>query len=209
MNLKKHPIDPSATVYPILFAIAFSHLLNDLLQSIIPALYPIIKDSFQLTYSQIGLITFAFQVTSSFFQPFVGFYTDKNPKPYSFVVGMSSTMIGIVLLALAKNFDMLLIAAVLVGFGSSIFHPESSKLAFYASGGKRGLAQSIFQLGGNSGTAIGPLLVALIVLSFGQISILWFVLIALLAIVVLTFVGFIFVVFAFFVFVRGASVLFV
>ena len=189
MKLKKHPIDPSATVYPILFAIAFSHLLNDLLQSIIPALYPIIKDSFQLTYSQIGLITFAFQVTSSFFQPFVGFYTDKNPKPYSFVVGMSSTMIGIVLLALAKNFEMLLIAAVLVGFGSSIFHPESSKLAFYASGGKRGLAQSIFQLGGNSGTAIGPLLVALIVLSFGQISILWFVLIALLAIVVLTFVG--------------------
>lgn len=177
------------TVYPILLAICFAHLLNDLLQSVIPAIYPIIKEKYSLSFAQIGLITFAFQITSSFFQPFVGLYTDKKPLPFSFVIGMTSTLIGIVLLAFANSFHFILVAAVCVGFGSSVFHPESSKLAFYASGGRRGLAQSIFQLGGNTGSAIGPLLVALIVINYGQISILYFVFFALLAIAVLSFVG--------------------
>lgn len=177
------------TVYPILLAICFAHLLNDLLQSVIPAIYPIIKEKYSLSFAQIGLITFAFQITSSFFQPFIGLYTDKRPLPYSFVIGMVSTLIGIVLLAFANSFHFILVAAVCVGFGSSVFHPESSKLAFYASGGRRGLAQSIFQLGGNTGSAIGPLLVALIVINYGQISILYFVFFALLAIAVLSFVG--------------------
>lgn len=177
------------TVYPILLAICFAHLLNDLLQSVIPAIYPIIKEKYSLSFAQIGLITFAFQITSSFFQPFVGLYTDKKPLPFSFVIGMTSTLFGIVLLAFANSFHFILVAAVCVGFGSSVFHPESSKLAFYASGGRRGLAQSIFQLGGNTGSAIGPLLVALIVINYGQISILYFVFFALLAIAVLSFVG--------------------
>lgn len=177
------------TVYPILFAICFAHLINDLLQSILPSIYPKLEKDYDLSFSQIGMITFTFQITSSLLQPFVGFYTDKKPQPYSFVFGMSSTLLGIILLAFANSFAFILVAAAFVGLGSSVFHPESSKLAYYASGGKRGLAQSIFQLGGNSGTAIGPLLVALIVVSFGQIHILWFTLIAVLGIFVLLKVG--------------------
>lgn len=177
------------TVYPILFAICFAHLINDLLQSILPSIYPKLEKDYDLSFSQIGMITFTFQITSSLLQPFVGFYTDKKPQPYSFVFGMSSTLLGIILLAFANSFAFILVAAAFVGLGSSVFHPESSKLAYYASGGKRGLAQSIFQLGGNSGTAIGPLLVALLVVSFGQIHILWFTLIAALGIFVLLKVG--------------------
>lgn len=189
MKNSNHPFDPKKTVYPILFSIAFAHLLNDLLQAIIPALYPMLKEDLSLSFSQIGFITLAFQMTSSLFQPVVGWYTDKNPKPFSFVFGMTSTTIGIILLAFARDFYSLILAASLVGFGSSVFHPESSKLAFYASGGKRGLAQSIFQLGGNTGSAIGPLLVATIVVAYGQKSILTFLLISVLAMIVLIRVG--------------------
>ena len=188
-KLETKPTGIQQTVYPILFAICFAHLLNDLLQSILPSIYPKLQKDYDLTFSQIGMITFTFQITSSLLQPFVGFYTDKKPQPYSFVIGMCSTLVGIILLAFANSFTFILVASAFVGLGSSIFHPESSKLAYFASGGKRGLAQSIFQLGGNSGAAIGPLLVALLVVSFGQIHILWFTLIAGLGIFVLLKVG--------------------
>ncbi len=159
------------------------------MQSVIPAVYPLLKQNYQLSFSQIGLITFAFQITASLLQPFVGHFTDKKPRPYSFVIGMVFSLTGIVLLSMASNFHMILFAVCFVGIGSSIFHPEASRLAFLSSGGKRGLAQSIFQLGGNTGGAIGPLLVALIVANNGQSQILWFVLAALLGIVVLTMLG--------------------
>jgi MFS transporter, FSR family, fosmidomycin resistance protein len=163
------------TVYTILFSIAFSHLLNDLMQSVIPSTYPILKQIFRLNFTQIGLITFVFQLTASILQPFIGFYTDKNPKPYSLVFGMVFTITGLVFLSLSSAFWMLLVSVGFVGIGSSIFHPEASRVAFLGSGGKRGLAQSIFQLGGNIGSAIGPLLVALIVAPNGQSYIIWFV----------------------------------
>ncbi len=177
------------TVYPILFAISFSHFLNDLLQSVIPAVYPMVKEKYQLSFSQIGWITFTFQLTASILQPFVGHYTDRNPRPYSFAIGMCFTLTGIILLSCSTGFASLLLAVGFVGIGSSIFHPEASKVSYYASGGKRGLAQSIFQLGGNTGSAIGPLLVALIVIPWGQAHILWFVLAALLGIFVLVNIG--------------------
>lgn len=179
----------SQTVYPILFSICFAHLLNDLLQSVIPAVYPMVKENYHLTFSQVGWITFTFQLTASILQPFVGNYTDKRPKPYSFAVGMAFTFFGIILLTVSSGFYSILLAVGFVGIGSSIFHPEASKVAFYASGGRRGLAQSIFQLGGNSGSAIGPLLVALIVIPHGQFYILWFVLAAILGMIVLIRVG--------------------
>lgn len=179
----------SQTVYPILFSICFAHLLNDLLQSVIPAIYPMVKENYHLTFSQVGWITFTFQLTASILQPFVGNYTDKRPKPYSFAVGMAFTFFGIILLTVSSGFYSILLAVGFVGIGSSIFHPEASKVAFYASGGRRGLAQSIFQLGGNSGSAIGPLLVALIVIPNGQFYILWFVLAAILGMIVLIKVG--------------------
>ena len=150
------------TVYSILFSIAFAHLLNDLLQAVIPAAYPILKENFNLTFTQIGLITLAYQLAASILQPMVGLYTDKRPKPFSQIFGMLFTLTGIVFLSYASSFSMIIVSVVLVGIGSSIFHPEASRISFLASGGKRGLAQSIFQLGGNAGTAIGPLLVALI-----------------------------------------------
>lgn len=177
------------TVYPILFSICFAHLLNDLLQSVIPSIYPMVKTNYNLTFSQIGWITFTFQLTASILQPFVGNYTDKKPKPYSFALGMAFTFFGIILLAVSSGFYSLLMAVGCVGIGSSIFHPEASKVAYYASGGRRGLAQSIFQLGGNSGSAIGPLLVALIVIPYGQIYILWFMIAAVIAMFVLVKVG--------------------
>lgn len=172
-------------VYTILFSIAFAHLLNDLLQAVIPAAYPILKDNYNLTFTQIGLITFSYQMAASLLQPFVGFYTDKNPKPYSQIFGMVFTLSGIVLLAYAGSFAVILAAVVLVGIGSSIFHPESSRVSYLASGGKRGLAQSIFQIGGNTGTAVGPLLIAWIVVPHGQKYIVWFIAVALLAMMVL------------------------
>ena len=174
------------TVYAILFSISFAHLLNDLLQSTIPAVYPMLKDKYRLSFAQIGMITFTFQLTASILQPFVGFYTDRKPRPYSLAAGMLFTGGGLVMLAYASGFPAILMAVALVGIGSSIFHPEASRVAYLASGGKRGLAQSIFQLGGNAGSATGPLLVALIVMPYGQYQIIWFVLAALLAILVLT-----------------------
>jgi MFS transporter, FSR family, fosmidomycin resistance protein len=177
------------TVYPILFAISFSHLLNDTIQSLIPAIYPIIKDNYQLTFSQIGLITLTFQLAASLLQPFVGNYTDKKPQPYSLAIGMGFTLIGLVILSMSNNFHLMLISVAMVGIGSSIFHPESSRMAHAAAGVQPGLAQSIFQLGGNMGSSIGPLLAAWIIVPHGQFSIVWFSLIALLAIFILTKVG--------------------
>ncbi len=177
------------TVYTILFSISFAHLLNDMMQSVIPSIYPMIKENYQLSFSQIGWITFTFQLTASLLQPFVGHYTDRNPKPYSFAIGMLFTLSGMVMLASASSYPSLLIAVALVGTGSSIFHPEASKVAYFASGGKRGLAQSIFQIGGNTGSAIGPLLVAAIVIPHGQRYILWFLVAASVGIAVLSTVG--------------------
>ena len=173
----------------ILGAIAFCHLLNDMMQSLLPAIYPMLKSSYKLDFGQIGLITLAYQMTASLLQPLVGMYTDRRPQPYSLVVGMSFTLSGLLLLARAGSFPALLVAASLVGVGSSVFHPESSRVARMASGGRHGFAQSLFQVGGNVGSAIGPLLAAFIVLPFGQSSIAWFSLAALVGIIVLWNVG--------------------
>jgi len=178
-----------STVYSILFTISFTHLLNDMLQSVIPAIYPLMKDSFHLSFTEIGLITFTFQLTASLLQPFVGHYTDKKPLPYSLAIGMGFTLAGLISLSLATNFIAILISVSLIGMGSSVFHPESSRVAHLASGGKKGLAQSIFQLGGNAGSAIGPLLAALIIVPHGQFYVIWFTLIAVLGIIVLLKVG--------------------
>ncbi|WP_177732995.1 MULTISPECIES: MFS transporter [Flavobacterium] len=178
------------TAYSILFSISFAHLLNDLLQAVIPSVYPILKDNFNLSFTQIGLITFSYQMAASILQPFVGFYTDKNPKPFSQLYGMLFTIAGIVVLSYATNFYLILLAVVLVGIGSSIFHPESSRVSYLASGGKRGLAQSIFQIGGNAGTAIGPLLVAIFVVPKRQLYILWFLIFAIIAMFVLSKIAF-------------------
>jgi FSR family fosmidomycin resistance protein-like MFS transporter len=177
------------TVFAVLIAISVSHLLNDTIQSVIPAIYPILKDSFHLNFTQIGLITLTFQLTASLLQPFVGLYTDHRPKPYSLAIGMGFTLVGLLLLSKAGNFPMILCSAALVGMGSSIFHPEASRLARMASGGRHGFAQSIFQVGGNAGTSLGPLLAALIIVPRGQYSVGWFSVVALLAIIVLSNVG--------------------
>jgi FSR family fosmidomycin resistance protein-like MFS transporter len=177
------------TVYPILFAISFSHLLNDTIQSLIPAIYPILKQNYQLTFAQVGLITLTFQMAASLLQPFVGLYTDRKPQPYSLATGMGFTLSGLIVLSVSHHFYMVLLSVGLIGVGSSIFHPESSRMAHAAAGDQRGLAQSIFQLGGNLGSSIGPLLAAWIIVPHGQTSIIWFSLIALLAIFVLTKVG--------------------
>jgi FSR family fosmidomycin resistance protein-like MFS transporter len=188
-SISNTEINADKTSYSILLAICFAHLINDLLQSILPSIYPIIQKDYSLSFSQIGMITFTFQITASLLQPFVGFYTDKKPQPYSFVFGMIFTLFGIILLSFASSFYAILLAAGVIGLGSSIFHPESSKLAYFASGGKRGLAQSIFQLGGNTGSAIGPLLVALIVAVHGQQHILWFLIFSVIGIFILLKVG--------------------
>lgn len=178
-----------ATVFPVLFALSFSHLLNDTLQSLIPSIYPIIKSNYDLTFSQIGLITLTFQFAASLFQPLVGLYTDKKPQPYSLAIGMTFTLTGLTLLSFANHFYFILISVALIGTGSSIFHPESSRMANAASGGRRGLAQSVFQVGGNAGSSFGPLLAAWIIVPYGQRSILWFTLVALIAITILRRVG--------------------
>jgi len=177
------------TVFPILFALSFSHLLNDTIQSLIPAIYPIIKTSYHLSFSQIGLITLTFQLAASLLQPFVGLYTDKKPQPYSLAVGMGFTLIGLISLSQSTHFYTILLSVCFIGIGSSIFHPEASRMAHAASGGKRGLAQSVFQLGGNAGSSLGPLLAAWIIVPYGQFSVIWFSVIALLAIIILTYVG--------------------
>lgn len=173
------------TVYSILFTISLAHFINDMLQAVIPSIYPLIKQRFSLNFTQIGLITFTYQITASILQPFVGLYTDKKPKPYSLAIGMGFTLSGLLLASVAGNFYIMLMAVSLIGIGSSIFHPESSRVAYLASGGKKGLAQSIFQLGGNAGSAIGPLLAALIVIPYGQSNVIWFCLIAFAGILVL------------------------
>lgn len=177
------------TVFPILVAIAFSHLLNDTVQSLIPAIYPLVKESFQLNYAQIGLITLTFQLTASILQPLVGMWTDKRPQPFALVAGMGSTLLGLVLLSQARSFPMIIGAVAFVGVGSSIFHPEASRMAYMAAGGRRALAQSVFQLGGNAGSALGPLLAALIIVPLGQATVGWFVVLPLIAMVVLWRVG--------------------
>lgn len=174
------------TVFSILFAISLSHFINDLLQAVIPAVYPILKDKFSLTFTEIGLITLTYQLTASILQPFIGFYTDRKPRPYSLAIAMAFTLIGLAAVSIASSFTNLLFAVSLIGIGSSIFHPEASRVAHLASGGKKGLAQSIFQLGGNAGSAVGPLLAALIVVPYGQFNIIWFCIIAVLGIGILS-----------------------
>ena len=176
-------------MFAILIAISFCHLLNDMVQSLIPSIYPILKSSFHLSFGQVGLITLTYQLVASLLQPFVGLYTDRRPHPYSLPIGMGFTLIGLLLLSIAPNFPMLLVAAALVGMGSSVFHPESSRVARLASGGQHGMAQSVFQVGGNAGSAIGPLLAAFIVLPHGQHSMAWFSLAAFAGIAVLANVG--------------------
>src|SRR5471030_2242707 len=180
---------PGSTVVGILAAISVSHLLNDTIQSLIPSIYPILKASFQLSFSQIGLIALTLQLTASLLQPVVGMYTDRRPTPYSLVAGMAFSLVGLLLLSAAATLGMILVAAGLIGIGSSVFHPESSRVARMASGGRHGLAQSVFQVGGNLGSAIGPLLAAFLVLPRGQSSIAWCSLLALGAMILLFRVG--------------------
>ncbi len=175
--------------FKVLVAISCSHFLNDMLQSLIPAIYPQLKDSFSLSFTQIGLITLTYQMAASLLQPAVGFYTDRHPMPYSLTIGMGSTLLGLIALSVAPSYALLLIAVGLIGMGSSIFHPESSRVARMASAGHYGLAQSIFQVGGNAGTSMGPLLAALIIIPLGRHSLAWFSLFALLAMVILWWVG--------------------
>jgi FSR family fosmidomycin resistance protein-like MFS transporter len=177
------------TVFPILIAASFCHFLNDMVQSLLPAIYPLLKQTFSLDFGQIGLITLTYQLVASILQPVIGFYTDLRPKPYSLTVGMGITLIGLLLLSVSPTYGVLLFAAALVGMGSAIFHPESSRVVRTASGGKHGFAQSFFQVGGNTGSAMGPLLAAFIVLPRGKSSIAWFSLVALLGMIVLARVG--------------------
>lgn len=177
------------TVYPILLMISATHLLNDMMQSVIPAVYPLLKARFGFSFAQIGIITLVFQMTSSLLQPVMGTLADRHPRPYSLALGMCFTLAGLLLLSVAPGFAAILLAVALVGWGSSVFHPESSRVAQLASGGRKGLAQSIFQVGGNTGSAAGPLLAALVVIPFGQRAIGWLALAALLAIFILIRIG--------------------
>ncbi len=178
-----------APVLGVLGALSFAHLLNDTMQSLIPAIYPMLKESLHLDFRHIGLITLTNQLTASLLQPFVGLYTDRRPQPYSLAAGMGFTLVGLVLLSLAGSLSTVLLAVAFVGIGSSIFHPEASRIAHLSSGGQHGFAQSIFQVGGNAGSSLGPLLAAAIVVARGQSSVMWFSLAALLGMVVLTGVG--------------------
>jgi FSR family fosmidomycin resistance protein-like MFS transporter len=182
-------IDHKKTIMGILIALSVSHMLNDLIQAILPSIYPLIKNNFNLNFAQIGLITFTFQCTASLLQPLVGIYTDLKPKPFSLAAGMSFTLAGIGMLAFASDYRYLIIAAAMIGVGSAVFHPEASRVAKLASGGKFGFAQSLFQVGGNFGSAIGPLLAAAIVIPHGQLHVLWFSILAFIGIIVLSKVG--------------------
>ena len=177
------------TVFPILVAISLSHLLNDSLQSLVPALYPLVKDAFGLSFTQIGLITLTFQLTASLLQPIVGALTDRRPQPFSLAAGMAFTLIGLVSLSFTRSYGMLLGSVGLVGLGSSVLHPESARVAYMAAGGRRGLAQSVFQVGGNFGSSLGPLLAAVIITSRGLSHVVWLTPLAFAAIVILYFVG--------------------
>src|SRR4051812_6707054 len=180
---------PRTTAVRVLAAISVSHLLNDTIQSLIPSIYPILKSSFQLSFAQIGLIALTLQLTASLLQPLVGMYTDRRAMPYSLVAGMASSLVGLLLLSVAATLGMILLAAGLMGVGSSVFHPESSRIARMASGGRHGLAQSVFQVGGNLGSSLGPLLAAFFVAPRGQSSLAWCSLIAAAAMVLLFRVG--------------------
>ena len=177
------------TVYSMLIICGISHFLNDMIQSIIPSIYPILKDKFDFSFAQIGIITLIFQMTSSILQPFTGLYADKHPRPYALSIGMCFTLVGLLVLAFAENYLLILLAVSVVGLGSSVFHPTASRVAQLASGGKKSLAQSIFQVGGNGGSALGPLLAAAIILPFGQHSISFFALAALLAAIIMVRLG--------------------
>jgi len=179
----------ASTAFSILAAISFCHLLNDMMQSLLPAIYPILKENYALDFGQIGIITFTFQVTASLLQPLIGFYTDHRPKPYSLAVGMGFSLLGLLLLSAAGSYATLLLAAALVGSGSAVLHPESSRVARMAAGRQPGLAQSLFQLGGNLGSSIGPLLAAVIVLRNGQSSVAWFGIAAVVGMLLLVRVG--------------------
>jgi MFS transporter, FSR family, fosmidomycin resistance protein len=177
------------TTFAVILSLSFCHLLNDLMQSLVPALYPILKSSYGLSFSQVGLITLAFQFTASMLQPVVGLYTDRHPRPYSLTVGIGLTLVGLLLMSRASTYPAILLAATLIGMGSAIFHPEASRVARMAAGGRYGLAQSLFQVGGNIGSASGPLLAAFVVVPHGQSSIAWFSGVALIAIFVLLQIG--------------------
>jgi len=177
------------TTVAVLAAISVCHMLNDVIQSLIMAIYPMLKENLALNFHQIGLITFTFQFTASVLQPVVGYFTDRYPTPYSLVIGMGSSLVGLILIAFATSYLFVLAAAALIGMGSSVFHPESSRVARLASGGRHGLAQSVFQVGGNFGTALGPLFAAFIVLPYGQHTIIWFSLVALIGMVLLAIIG--------------------
>src|SRR6201994_1696979 len=179
-------VTTETTTFAILVSLSVCHLLNDMNQSLVPALYPILKDSYHLDFGQVGLITLAFQFTASMLQPVVGMVTDRRPQPFSLPIAMSCSLLGLLLLSVAGNYPTILLAAALVGIGSSVFHPESSRVARMASGGRHGFAQSLFQLGGSAGSAIGPLLAAFVVVARGQGSIAWFSAAALLAILLLS-----------------------
>jgi FSR family fosmidomycin resistance protein-like MFS transporter len=181
--------EPTRTAFTVLAAISVCHLINDMLQSLLPAIYPILKTQFGLTFVQIGLITLTYQIVASLLQPVIGHYTDRRPQPYSLAVGMGFTLFGMLLLGGATSFSLLLVAAALVGMGSAVFHPESSRVARMASGGQHGLAQSVFQVGGNLGGSVGPLLAAFIVVPHGQGSIRWFAIVSLIGIMLLVRVG--------------------
>lgn len=188
-KLKGRPMMTEGTMFSILVICGISHFLNDMIQSIIPSIYPILKEKFQFSFAQIGLITLVFQMTSSILQPFTGLYADKHPRPYALSVGMCFTLLGLLVLAFANHFLLILLAVSVVGLGSSIFHPTASRATQMASGGRKSFAQSIFQVGGNGGSALGPLLAALIILPFGQHAIAWFALAALLAALIMVRLG--------------------
>ncbi|MEQ8413198.1 MAG: MFS transporter [Imperialibacter sp.] len=175
--------------FSILVALSISHLLNDTMQSLIPSIYPMVKENYQLTFGQIGLITLTFQLTASLLQPVVGAFTDKRPQPFSLAIGMGFTLLGLLGMSMAGSFSMILVAAAFIGLGSSVFHPEASRMAHMASGGRHGMAQSLFQVGGNAGSSLGPLLAALIIVPLGQFHVIWFSLLALLAMIILANVG--------------------
>jgi len=177
------------TVFPVLWAASFCHLLNDMMQALLPAVYPILRGGLDLSFAQVGFLTFVYQLTASLFQPFIGYYTDRRPMPYSLPFGMASSMAGLLTLAFAPGYGVLLVGAMLLGLGSSIFHPESSRIARLASGGSHGLAQALFQVGGNFGSALGPLAAAYFVLPRGQAGLAWFAFAALTGIIVLTALG--------------------
>lgn len=188
-KIKGHPTMTEGTMYSMLVICGISHFLNDMIQSIIPSIYPIIKDKFDFSFAQIGIITLVFQMTSSILQPFTGLYADRHPRPYALSIGMCFTLTGLLMLAFADNYLLILLAVSIVGFGSSVFHPTASRVAQLASGGRKSLAQAIFQVGGNGGSTLGPLLAALIILPFGQHAISWFAIAALLAAIIMVRLG--------------------